>query len=109
MSTYYKFVCKEHNTAGGFLTRQAWGHGNINIIETFKFLALHMNCRPYLVSEYDEDDGTSEDLWSNKEKFITDTHGMMPHSDDWRLVKDNEWKDVENIWEESLRKNELMK
>lgn len=109
MSTYYKFVCKEHNQSGGFLSAQAWGQGNFNIIETFKFLMLHKHCRPYLVSEYDNDYETPEGAWDNKKKFIDDTHGIMPHSDDWSLVKENEWKIVEELFEKAIMVNTLRK
>lgn len=110
MSTYYKFICKKCNQSGGFLTRQAWGVGNFNIIETFKFLALHLGHEPYLVSEHTEDyENTPEDTWKNVEKFIAETHGIMPNSDDWALVKENDWKDVERLFEENLRNNSLRK
>ena len=53
MSTCYKFFCQECKDFGGFLSRQEWGIGNFNIIETFKFLALHKDHKPYLISEHD--------------------------------------------------------
>ncbi len=108
MSTYYKFVCKEHNTSGGFLSRQAWGKGNIDIIMTFKFLALHMDCQPYLVSEDEKDWGIPEEVCIDIEKFLKDTHGMMPHSNDWALQEKNDWKDVEDKWEEEIRKYSIV-
>jgi len=107
MSTYYKFICKKHNQSGGFLTRQAWGTGNFDIIETFKFLGLHKDCNPYMVSEHENDHETPEDAWENVQKFIEDTHGIMPNSNDWSLVNENEWKDVEKKWEEEMLSNPL--
>jgi hypothetical protein len=109
MSTYYKFVCKKHNQSGGFLSRQAWGEGNFSIIETFKFLMLHKGCRPYLVSEDEGDYETPDDAWDNKKKFIEDTHGIMPHSNDWSFVNDNEWEKVEELFEKSIMENNLRK
>jgi hypothetical protein len=100
MSTYYTFICKEHNKQGGFLSRQAWGTGNFDIIETFKFLALHKDCKPYLVSEHTDD---YENVPQEEpQKFVEETRGYMPHSNDWELVKNNEWKDVEKKWEEVM-------
>jgi len=106
MSTYYKFICKECETSGGFLSRQAWGDGNFDIIETFKFLMLHKEHHPFLVSEHNElyDDTPSVDdtneFW---QKFKEDTRGVMPHSNDWEIVKTTEWKDVESKWEQIPR------
>lgn len=101
MSTYYKFVCKKHNKSGGFLSHQAWGLGTFDIIESFKFLGLHKDCEPTLyceqTTEYEET--PEEDV----DKFIEETRGMMPHSDDWELVQAG-WQDAEKKWEESMKK-----
>lgn len=107
MSTYYKFVCKECNQSGGFLSRQAWGIGNFDIIETFKFLGIHKDHHPYLVSEYEEDYDSHNDISDSKEhceKFLEDSDGIMPSSNDWKIVNENEWKDVEKIWVEKFKK-----
>lgn len=100
MSTYYKFICKECNVSGGFLSRQAWGTGNFDIIETFKFLGLHLNHNPHLVSEF------TEEYMEIPEEchlvFIEQTRGIMPASNDWGIVRENEWKNVEKAWEDSI-------
>lgn len=96
MSTYYKFVCEKCNKSGGFMSEQAWGIGNFDIISTFKFLALHKDHKPYLVCEHDGeyDDVPEYDFVD----FLNKTKGVMPHSNDWELVSDNDWKDVEKKW-----------
>ncbi len=97
MSTYYKFVCKECNKSGGFLSQQAWGIGNFDIIESFKFLGLHMGHKPYMYSEHDDTQYDTPE--HDKSEFIEESKGIMPSSNDWDKVSKNEWKDVEKIWE----------
>ena len=41
MSTYYYFVCKKCKEYGGFYSHQAWGWGNADFIDSFKFLMKH--------------------------------------------------------------------
>lgn len=110
MSTYYEFFCKECKDYGGFLSRQAWGIGNFNIIETFKFLALHKDHQPYLISEHDPEYELKYDICDDlkeekNKKFIELTHNYMPLSNDWELVRKNDWKDVGKLWEEKYLEN----
>src|SRR3990167_10785271 len=100
MSTYYYFACKEHKVKGGFLSRQAWGIGNFDIIETFKFLGLHKDCHPYLISEDEEDELENQ----HPSEFVEQTRGIMTHSNDWQLVEENGWKDLEAKWEKDFLK-----
>ena len=41
MSTYYYFACDRCKEYGGWFSRQAWGWGNMDIVDTFAFLANH--------------------------------------------------------------------
>ena len=98
MSTYYHFVCKECNEKGGFLSRQAWGTGNFDIIETFKSLAVHKDHKPILHCKHD--DGGEPDISRSKKskaKFVEESKGMMPHSNDWELVEENDWSKVDAL------------
>lgn len=102
MSTYYKFVCKKHNISGGFLTGQAGGTGNFDIIETFKFLGLHKDCEPVLYAEQTkeyEETPSIDDCQESMTEFIEDSKGIIPHSNDWELVEKHDWKEVEGEWE----------
>ena len=102
MSTYYYMVCKECNCKGGFLSRQAWGIGNFEIISTFKFMALHRDHKPVLMSEHDIDGS----MWDDSDapetsfKFLRETHGIMPRSGDWSIINNSDYmEDAESIWE----------
>lgn len=45
MSTYYALTCPKCKETSGFsFSRQAWGWGNADIVETFKFLMAHAMC-----------------------------------------------------------------
>jgi hypothetical protein len=41
LSTYYYFACDRCKEYGGWFSRQAWGWGNMDIVDTFAFLANH--------------------------------------------------------------------
>ena len=94
-----------HNISGGFLSRQAWGTGNFDIIETFKFLGIHKDCQPFLVSEDTDIYHDTPNIEDDIDKFIKDAHGIMPHSNDWRLVEENNWNKVEELFETETLKN----
>lgn len=80
MSTYYKFVCEECRRSGGFFTRQAWGWGNVDIIDSFQFLMKHADECGHkslrVASEYDDDYSLTED----KDDTLQD---YFPRSNDW--------------------------
>src|ERR1700757_2901469 len=97
MSTYYYFHCKKHQISGGWYSRQMWGAGNADLIDTFKFVMHHaLECGPENIgmhSEYDEqaywpttnspsdgDDNSGE----SRRQHLLDTAKIWPHSDDWR-------------------------
>jgi len=59
MSTYYYFHCKAHRQSGGNFTRQAWGYGNADLIDTFKFVMYHVaECGPESIGVHSEYDST---------------------------------------------------
>lgn len=100
MSTYYYFKCNKCKRKGGFFSRQAWGWGNFDIIDSFKFLAFHTdNCgEEYIIviSEHSED--YEEDLnieiinYYKKESF-----DHFPSSNDWKFMRENIEKDIETL------------
>lgn len=100
MSTYYHFKCKRCNKIGGFYTRQAWGWGNFNIIDSFKFLAFHTeNCgEEYIgvISEHDDD--YEEDLNQEKLDFYNKgTINYFPSSNDWGFMREHNGLDIEEL------------
>ena len=60
MSTYYHFKCEKCKTKGGFFSRQMWGWGNFDIVDSFKFLSKHTrDCGEENIrvgSEHEDDD-----------------------------------------------------
>ena len=85
MSTYYRFRCPVCDEAGGFFSRQAWGWGNCDIIDNFKFLASHVSqCNAKsLIIEGEHDERYWEDA------AMTHLDGdYFPHSEDWKRVAD---------------------
>jgi hypothetical protein len=101
MSTYYYLRCPACKEIGGFYSRQAWGWGNANIIDTFKFLMAHTQCaytlndakvivdygKPVIeiVSEHDEYSEEEERKWQEHRKQLKD---IFPRSDDWKFIAD---------------------
>jgi len=90
VSTYYHFVCIKCQQSGGFFSRQAWGWGNFDIIDSFKFLAHHVNeCGQDQIRvgcEHDEGDVKDMTDPENREQFLRDTTQYFPCSDDWRFM-----------------------
>lgn len=94
------FKCNKCNRKGGFFSRQAWGWGNFDIIDSFKFLVFHTdNCgEKYIrvISEHSED--YEEDL--NKEIidfYKKESFGHFPSSNDWKFMRENNEKDIETL------------
>lgn len=100
MSTYYYFKCEKCKRTGGFLSRQAWGWGNFDIIDSFKFLGLHIaecghdNIR--MTWEHDDDCYNEEP----KDSFLKRSEGIFPYSNDWEFMKKTE-KDYDKAWIEN--------
>lgn len=109
MSTYYYFGCKLCKQRGGFFSHQAWGWGNFDIISSFKFLALHADCRIEKTLEsalcvFSEHDDYLYDEMNElpEEDFIAKTKGIMPRSNDWQKVTKS-WNTAEEEWEKEFR------
>ena len=110
MSTYYYMRCDKCKQIGGFFSRQAWGWGNADIVETFKFMMLHTaRCGHQhirVISEHDDQffDERDEALggeWLGVEKaqikFLEDSRRMFPCSCDWKLP-DEKGDDIGERW-----------
>ena len=73
MSTYYFIGCEKCKEIGGFYSKQAWGWGNMDIVETFKFLAFHTEKCGHenikIISEHDDEIGLWEKRASENEYF----------------------------------------
>lgn len=91
MSTYYYFHCTKHHVAGGCWTRQAWGWGNADLIDAFKFVMYHVdNCGPESIGMHSEH---QDDDWDNtsfedehRRPHLEQTVNIFPHSNDWAFM-----------------------
>ena len=106
MSTYYYFHCTKHQESGGCWTRQAWGYGNADLIEAFKFVMYHVReCGEQNIgmhSEHDDDGYTSTCIDDDaRAAFLENTRDIFPHSDDRAFMVDHRgnekvaWVDVQ--------------
>lgn len=82
MSDYYEFQCPVCEELGGFFSRQMWGWGNCDIVETFRFITYHVsNCRARSFNI----------IWEQDDVALTALRGIdhitdwdaFPHSNDW--------------------------
>ena len=100
MSTYYALTCPKCKESSGFsFSRQAWGWGNADIIETFKFLMAHAECGDnyktdlQIVSEHSDLYGPSEFFgppdWKRANFSDKKYQGRFPH--DTRYKNEDEW------------------
>jgi hypothetical protein len=91
VSTYYYFHCTKHQSSGGCFTRQAWGAGNAELIDSFKFVMHHvLECGPESIGMHSEH---YDDDWSNtnvdgdaRRQHLEDTAHIFPRSNDWEFV-----------------------
>lgn len=100
MSTYYYFACTKCKEYGGLFSRQAWGWGNMEIVDSFAFLANHVahcgegNIR--VISEHKTFDLECDEGWTHiisaddAEDGVGDHQRVadyalpaFPHSNDW--------------------------
>lgn len=91
MSTYFYFHCSEHKVSGGCWTRQAWGLGNADLIDAFKFVMYHVSeCGPDSVgihSEYDDEGwGNTSFEKEHRRQHLEQTAHIFPRSDDWEFM-----------------------
>ena len=111
MSTYYSFKCDNCKLLGGFMSQQAWGTGNADLIDNFKFVMFHsLECGTgYIgvVSEHEQEYDDYEDTNLSGEircKHLEDTRHIMPSSSDWQFItnhQDKEWAKVKDLWVDS--------
>lgn len=103
MSTYYYFHCTKHMQEGGCFTRQAWGYGNADLIEAFKFVMYHVReCGQQHIgmhSEHEGDDYASTCIDDDvRREFLEATKDIMPHSSDWAFMERAAGKDWKELW-----------
>lgn len=116
MSTYYYFGCKKCKLLGGLYTRQAWGAGNADLVDTYKFCMQHAmecgnhNIRMFSEHDYPEDWGDTHLNYKDRKKFLEDTADIYPRSNDWGFSKKHSWPAVKSEWvTEELWSNEKYK
>lgn len=102
MSVCYSFVCDKCRERGEFIVSKAWGWGNFDIIESFKFISYHIdNCGEdniRIISEYSEEDDEYKDVSNagdleRRKKFLKETKKYFPYSDDWKIMMEFSFKD----------------
>ena len=112
MGTYYSFHCTKCKVQGGFLSEQAWGTGNFNIVDTFKFVMLHaLNCGPASIGmnaehEYCDWPDTHIDQ-EVRLRFLEESQDIFPSSNDWGFIADRinqDWYQTKCEWLENERK-----
>ena len=85
MSTYYYFACKKCKKLGGFFSRQAWGWGNADVIDSFQFIMKHTgSCGEehiIILSEFVLDNYTDEGYTDDTSDELKQYY---PRSTDWR-------------------------
>jgi hypothetical protein len=93
VSTYYYFHCTNHQPrqAGGCWTRQAWGWGNADLVDAFKFVMLHVrDCGEQYIGMHSEhaDDNDTNTSYEDEHRrpFLEAARGIFPHSDDWAFM-----------------------
>jgi len=113
MGTYYYFYCEECKERGGFLSRQAWGWGNFDIVDSFKFIAKHIReCGSKNIRIIDEnaieleevcDKESCRDENKFRKQFLKDTNDIFPKSNDWEFMS----KASDNNFREEWVKKEI--
>jgi hypothetical protein len=101
MSSDYIFMCSKCRKIGGGFTRQAWGTGNADIIDTFRFIMKHWSfCRgdPIIL---DISDGTTDDLEYDRDE---DLLSFFPHSHEWTPEVNEREYEKYLAYDEKIRK-----
>ena len=114
MSTYYSFKCDKCKLLGGFMSRQAWGTGNADLIDNFKFVMHHsLNCGTEfqgVVSEHQQEYEDYEDTniaSEARKRHLAATEDIFPHSSDWEFMRENEntkIPELKKLWTENETK-----
>jgi hypothetical protein len=111
VSTYYQFRCPKCGEQGGFFSRQAWGWGNDDIFENFKFFVAHAHCGSLeVVSEMEERYFAHEEELKWLERLNEDDRlrdHVWPQADEWQEVAES-WEGAQAKWrkrfEEKLKR-----
>lgn len=109
MPTCYYFTCQKCRTRGGVIGEQAWGWGNFDMIESFKYLAHHiLTCGEdsiRVISE--EEDAYIDQLHTEYNDFLEKTKHIFPHSKDWAFL--DKWKGlpVDELKEKWVEENKI--
>lgn len=86
MGIDYKFYCNKCKKTGGGFSSQAWGTGNADIIDSFRFLMKHRYCGGFNVLNSDSCEDIEQDMRD-------DLLGYYPHSSEWcEEVNEKEYK-----------------
>jgi len=109
MPTYYYFTCQKCRTRGGVIGEQAWGWGNFDMIESFKYLAHHIRtCGEDSIRIISEEvDDYVDQLHAEYNDFLEKTKHIFPHSKDWAFL--DKWKElsVEELKEKWVEENRI--
>lgn len=109
MSTYYYFSCTKCRTRGGVFGKQAWGWGDFDMIESFKYLAHHIRtCGEDSIRVISEDvEDYVDQLHGEYNDFLEETKHIFPHSKDWQFL--DQWKmlKVEEMKEKWVEENRI--
>lgn len=89
MSTYYCFTCEKCKLKGGFFSRQAWGSGNADIIDSFRFIMRHSMCCGVGFIGVDSEHGGNYEYF--EEDNSEDLLGYFPCSSDWKDVEEGKY------------------
>jgi hypothetical protein len=98
---FYYFHCTLCRETGGFFSRQAWGWGNFDIIESFKFLAAHTPCDSITIIHEDKAEAQDEQRWEKRLQDKDDSvYHYFPHSNDYPLIRSefHNIDDMKRIW-----------
>jgi len=106
MSTYYTFRCPNCAEQGGFFSRQAWGWGNANLFDNFKFVVAHVDCGNILqvLNEHDDDYGDVNEELAWLERLDSDEYlrdSVWPHAAEWKDVSES-WEGAHAKWRAAL-------
>lgn len=101
MSTYYTFRCPKCEEQGGFFSRQAWGWGNCEIFENFKFHVAHSGCGVLQILKEDDSLYANERerlRWLDHLKRDEDLRSLVwPRAGEWAWVKEG-WSEAKDRW-----------
>ncbi len=106
----FHFHCTGCGEVGGLLSRRRWGWGYFAIVESFRFLSLHIDrCGPDMIRVLSGPE-PGRNGTANARDFIENSSGAFPRSDDWAFWMENQYlamSDKTWRWEKNyLRQSE---